>query len=525
MTNREEWDKRYQWLSGRPDDFEGWQNLIEVVERLDGGLNKTSGDEDVSLFRFTYDKFLERFPLMHGFWIRYAGLEFRLGFTERAQEVYERAVGVVCRGSVELWTRYCTFKVLVTVGDQKPVRQLFERAAQSIGRHYLSHVFWDKYLEFEEREGDILKVYKLLNRIVNIPLHQYARFFERLQRLRPAIALENLVSGNRLQQFRAEYQLDREEQPQQLKKTEIQLKIEEEKDIRERVAAHHIQTYQKTQTEVMKRWRYESTIRRPFFHVAWLDEEEMQNWRNYIDFELVEGNRERICTVYERAIVASGLNEEFWLSYVRYLITNERFADAYTVFVRGCSVLPIGRIEFRHQFARFCEARGRIELALSVYRNILKDLPSSVETIISFSGVYCRVNSSLEGGLVVLEHGLNSGDVSLTDKPILLIHYVKTLAKLNRLQEANELLQEYAKIFADSYYFWREYLRFTMAHADYTTVQQVFEQVKGTQLTEHQKKDIAHIYMDYVLSQGPDRAVQEYFSVDHLVHKHISVAF
>ena len=77
--------------------------------------------------RSVYDRFLAKFPLLFGYWKKYADLEFSITGTEAADmveiprvatplrsvakrlQVYERGVASISP-SVDLWTNYCTFK-------------------------------------------------------------------------------------------------------------------------------------------------------------------------------------------------------------------------------------------------------------------------------------------------------------------------------------------------------------------------------------------------------------------------------
>lgn len=79
-----------------------------------------------------YDRFLAKFPLLFGYWKKYADLEFSITGTEAADmvgfsylrhskkvppadlfalhdQVYERGVASISP-SVDLWTNYCSFK-------------------------------------------------------------------------------------------------------------------------------------------------------------------------------------------------------------------------------------------------------------------------------------------------------------------------------------------------------------------------------------------------------------------------------
>ena len=57
--------------------------------------------------------------------------------------------------------------------------RLFERGAKSVGLDFMPHVFWDKYIEFFESKEEYAKLVQLMDRIIKIPMHQYARFFEK----------------------------------------------------------------------------------------------------------------------------------------------------------------------------------------------------------------------------------------------------------------------------------------------------------------------------------------------------------
>jgi len=43
---------------------------------------------------------------------------------------------------------------------------------------FMPHVFWDKYLEFYEQKEDYPRLYTIMSRIIAIPMHQYARFYQ-----------------------------------------------------------------------------------------------------------------------------------------------------------------------------------------------------------------------------------------------------------------------------------------------------------------------------------------------------------
>lgn len=53
-------------------------------------------------------------------------------------------------------------------------------------------------------------------------------------------------------------------------------------------------------------------IKRPYFHVKALEKTQLNNWREYLDFEIENGTPERVVVLFERCLIACALYEEFW---------------------------------------------------------------------------------------------------------------------------------------------------------------------------------------------------------------------
>jgi len=96
-----------------PDNFEHWEKLVRAAESLEGGLNRNSSPQAIATTRSAYDRFLAKFPLLFGYWKKYADLEFSIAGTEAAEMVFERGVASITT-SVDLWTDYTAFKIEVS---------------------------------------------------------------------------------------------------------------------------------------------------------------------------------------------------------------------------------------------------------------------------------------------------------------------------------------------------------------------------------------------------------------------------
>ena len=43
-----------------------------------------------------------------------------------------------------------------------------------------------------------------------------------------------------------------------------------------------------------------------------LERNQLKNWRDYLDFEIAQGDRERVVFLFERCMIACALYEDFW---------------------------------------------------------------------------------------------------------------------------------------------------------------------------------------------------------------------
>lgn len=57
------------------------------VELQEGGLGRNSNPQAITAARAVYDRFLACFPLLFGYWKKYADLEFSVAGTEAAEMV------------------------------------------------------------------------------------------------------------------------------------------------------------------------------------------------------------------------------------------------------------------------------------------------------------------------------------------------------------------------------------------------------------------------------------------------------
>ncbi|RPA85608.1 TPR-like protein [Ascobolus immersus RN42] len=530
-----EYEKLNQAVIEDSDDFEAWENLIKCVETLEnGGLNRNSSPAAIEKYRDAYDRMLRKFPLLFGYWKKYADLEFSIAGTEAAEMVYERGVSSITN-SVDLWTNYCAFKV-ETSHEPDNIRELFERGATCVGLDFLSHPFWDKYIEFEERMEAYDKIFAILDRVVHIPMHQYARYFERFRQLASTRPLEELLPIDTLNQFRQEVLA---ESPNTVQAGQQQIKMERgeleiEREIRLRIDSFHLEIFARTQTETTKRWTYEAEIKRPYFHVTELDEAQLVNWRKYLDFEEVEGDFARIQFLYERCLVTCAFYDEFWYRYARWMSAQpNKTEEIRQIYMRACTVfVPIGRPGIRLHYAFWEETQNRMDIANDVMESILLALPGHIETIIAWANMQRRVGG-LDAAIAVYRAQIESSECDIYAKGALTAEWARLLWKVKGdVDAARQVFQKNHHWYLDSRYFWINYLMFELEqptsseteHTNYVRIKQVVDDIrKKSHLPPLVVKDLVHMYMVYLQERGGKDAAKEFMELDREVNGPFSI--
>ena len=388
-----------------------------------------------------------------------------------------------------------------------------------MGLDFLAHPFWDKYLEFEERLEAHDRIFPILDRIVHIPMHQYARYFERYRHLAQSRPLNELLPADMLAQFRAEIMTEGPDRGE----------LEIEREMRTRIDNFHLEIFARTQTETTKRWTYESEVKRPYFHVTELDEGQLVNWRKYLDFEEVEGDYNRIQFLYERCLVTCAYYDEFWLRYARWMLAQPGKEEEVRNIYQRASMLyaPISRPAIRLQYAYFEESVDRIELAKDIHQAILINLPGHIETIVSLANL-SRRHGGLDAAIEVYKSQIDSVQCDIYAKAALVAEWARLLWRIKgSVEEARQVFQKNQHWYLDSRPFWINYLFFELEQptsaeteqTQYKRIKQVHEDIRRkSHLPPLTIKDLSHYYMVYIQERGGKDAIKEYMTLDREVN-------
>lgn len=261
-------------------------------------FEKQHGDRDgieavvVSKRRFQYEEEVARTPHNYDTWFDYVKLEEGNGDVERTREVYERAVAQLPPGNekrywrryIYLWVKYALFEEL-DAGDVQRARDVYAAALELIPHKLFTFAkMWVLAAKFEIRQRSVDAARKLLGRALGLcPKEKLFKSYIELE----------LTMGH-VDRVRKLYEKYLEWRPSNVGAWVRWAELERSLGEADRTRA-----------------LYELAISQPL-----LDMPESL-WKSYIDFEIGEGDRERVRVLYTRLLDRTK-HVKVWLSYARF---------------------------------------------------------------------------------------------------------------------------------------------------------------------------------------------------------------
>lgn len=139
------------------------------------------------------------------------------------------------------------------------------QAMNTIGYHYRAGTLWAEI--FQKRPESL----HLLQKLVDYPLYDYAQLYQ--------VAYET-------------------------------------KSVSEDELSHKAS---KVSEEVNSLWQFESKLKRDYFHVLAIDQNELNAWVQYLKYTESLGNSSRTWQLYQRCLTVTALYPEFWIMWIRWI--------------------------------------------------------------------------------------------------------------------------------------------------------------------------------------------------------------
>jgi pre-mRNA-processing factor 39 len=368
-------------------------------------------------------------------------------------------------------------------------------------------------MEFEDRLEEKDRVFDILSKIIRLPLHQYSRYFERYNSMSKEQPVEKLAAVNVVESLRSEISQTASNP------------ADVEREVRTRIEAMHWEIFNQTQAEVTKRWIYEQGIKRPYYHVTDLDEDQLTNWGKYLDYEEAEGNYDRIKFLYERCLVTAANYDEIWFRYARWMAAQEgKHEEVRNIYQRASSVyIPIAQPNIRLYYANFEESQGRFDVAIAIHEAILMCIPSHLETIRSLVNLHRR-QYGVDSAIDVLRKYTEDGECSQQTRGALVAEWARILWRSrDDSAGARKLFESTQNQFLDSQPFWSSWLLFEIDQpSNKSDGATAHERIKGVhQLIRHKStlppelvKTLSSQYTRYLEERGGKDAMSELLKLD-----------
>nr|AEF01213.1 PRP39 [x Doritaenopsis hybrid cultivar] len=406
-------------------DFNAWTALIEETEKV--------AETNILKIRKVYDAFLVEFPLCFGYWKKYADHEARLDSANKVLEVYERAILAVTY-SVDIWLYYCLFAIS-TYEDPDIIRRLFERGLAYVGTDYLSFLLWDEYIRYEESQQAWSNVAMIYTRILENPLQQLDRYFNCFKHLAASRPLSEIRTAEEAALLSSSVEFDGhgvegEVCPDGVEQSSkaISAGLTEVEEL-EKYLAIREEMYSKAKEFDSKIIGFETAIRRPYFHVRPLDDPELENWHNYLDFTERGDDFNKVVKLYERCLIACANYPEYWIRYVLCMEASGSMELAINALARATQVFVKKQPEIHLFAARFKEHSGDILGARSEYELLYAEIsPGFLEAILRHVNMEYRLGNK-EDALSIYEKAIAAEQEKDQSQilPMLLILYSRFL--------------------------------------------------------------------------------------------------
>ncbi|KAL6900645.1 hypothetical protein ACP4OV_005321 [Aristida adscensionis] len=344
-------------------DFDAWVSVISSVEG-------TSSD-DIDIISLAYDKFLLEFPLCYGYWIKYAAHVARLCTYGDAVEVYEQAIQSIPH-SVDLWVSYCGFSINANE-DPAHIRSLFERALSLVGKDYLCYHLWDKYIEFESSQKQLSQLATIYINALKFPTKKLDHYYESFRELVTLLEQEVTKCGVEIssESMHTSDMVDAEDSELDMSTKNAGLFGQNDGVLRPEALKQYIfageRLYQRSSKIQEEICCFEASIRRPFFHVKPLDDEQLENWHQYLDFVEKYGDFDWAVKLYERCLIPCANYSEFWIRYAEFVDAKGGREIAEYALGRASSCFVKGVPNFCMYYAMFKEQIGDAPGARSLF--------------------------------------------------------------------------------------------------------------------------------------------------------------
>ncbi|XP_059471620.1 pre-mRNA-processing factor 39 [Neocloeon triangulifer] len=487
------------WKAVKDDsaDFTGWTYLLQYVDQ----------ESDAEAAREAYNAFLSLYPYCYGYWRKYADYEKKKGEASLSDKVFERGLKAIPL-SVDLWLHFLNHCKTNEANDAESIRAQYERALKTCGMEFRSDRLWESYLKWEAEQKNWPNMLSIYDRLLSTPTQGYTAHFDSFEAFAKEHLPQKLLSVDEFLELRKEWLLERRgddgDNIEERQKEEVTA-------LRDRVIELRKAVHKATVKSVADRWVYEEAIKRPYFHVKPLEKGQLKNWKDYLDYEIEQGDRQRIIVLFERCLIACALYDEYWIKFLDYLEgqKDDGLIDKISnVYNRACTIHHPKKPALQLRWAAFEEGRGHLDSACEILEGLDKRLPNTLQV------AYQRINLERRRGCLDKVSSLYEGYISsyknVTIASALSVKYARFLCKFKNDADAAQavLVKAMEKDRNSSRLFLNLIdIHLQKSHVDVTSIVAIFDRfLQLPDAPAQQKHVFAQRKLEFLEDFGPDVA-------------------
>lgn len=373
----DKWSIAAQDIANHSDDFTKWENFIKISESTNSS----------KLIILSYENLLVKYPYLEQYWINYARWFFKFNNLPKSIETFKRSLKII-PNSILLWNTYLDLLLKIFPNDEN-LLPYFETARISIGYHYYSSIFYDKYLKFLNDTNLIHEYYLLLRIIIQVPQHQYLKYFKIYLKLIENADLKSIkyiITSSDLKKLTNFKWVDLLINENNFKKLKLELKKK------------FTDLYITTQFHSWKFYNFEKKLGINYYipHRE-LTRLQLQTWRSYLEYvenlnlkvaikdkeqNLLKNNFNQIDTLYNRCLIVTNEYHFFWIKYSNYYLNLNDITKAKSILINGLYMNPINNLKIRIRLIDLYIITLEFDNAKAIIHEGLKLLPYNYQLFI-----------------------------------------------------------------------------------------------------------------------------------------------
>ncbi len=233
------------------------------------------------------------------------------------------------------------------------------------------------------------------------------------------------------------------------------------------------QIYTKTSTDLARRLPFELLIKRPYFHVMPLDENQLNNWRRYLEFEINQGDTHSIIHLFEKCLVSCALYMEFWQRYAFFLESKNEIEKARYNLQKAATIFLKNKPKPYIILAEFEEQHGDINTSNQIFYNLVNGIGKGHLESVLHNIYFLTRQKNIEYSIQLFE-----SQREFIDKNNLAFYDIQYIHYLKSHHSQTDLRQYYERAVKDSpqnKITWLSYVEYEWRQSQIEKVLELFE--------------------------------------------------